>query len=146
MIFYFLSLIFIILAGFSNSIMDTIRFRFDRTIFSKIKNPKWMDWVDPKLSWDNKWKTKKAIEEKFPGSSTYLVFITDLWHFAQALMILFFILSGISLIPFALSSCTLLTFILKYPILSIITHILLCFFAFGGTFELFWNKIWIKKK
>tara|TARA_R110000868_G_scaffold247696_1_gene504076 strand:- start:118 stop:435 length:318 start_codon:yes stop_codon:yes gene_type:complete len=39
-------------------------------------------------SWRNKWKNgDKRQGEKFPFSSTILVFLTDRWHFAQSLFL-----------------------------------------------------------
>ena len=39
-------------------------------------------------SWRNKWKNgNKSEGEKFPFSSTILVFLTDRWHLAQSLFL-----------------------------------------------------------
>lgn len=59
-----------------------------------------INWMDKETSWMNKWKLggtvpndkrpwyyfglyKPKLKEKFPFSSTILVFLTDFWHFAQ---------------------------------------------------------------
>jgi hypothetical protein len=117
-------------AGFFNSIMDVIRFKWKDCIFSKIKNPKLLDWISPAVSWKNKWKDDTYKEEKFLGSSTIFVFLTDLWHFAQFIMIL----------------CFLFAIILYNPVINIWIDLILMYFIFGGTFELFYSKIWNKKK
>lgn len=89
-----ISAIFFILAGICNAIMDKILFHWDRSIF---KGSKWEWWANPETSYRNKWKngSNSLGGEKFPGSSTIFVWITDLWHFAQSLMITFFLLGAI---------------------------------------------------
>lgn len=91
-------------AGMSNAIMDIIDFHFYESVFRKWK------WCDPKRSWLNKWKTtvsERAGEmpilnykghwyylglytskylERFPYSSTVLVFTTDAWHLSKWIM------------------------------------------------------------
>jgi hypothetical protein len=139
-----IAFIFFALAGFFNSIMDTLRMHWKTSIFSNIKNPKLMDWVNPKLSWDNKWKTKKAIEERFKGSSTILVFVTDLWHFSQLMMFICFAFGAVTYIPvFTFLSFTICIFKLKLLISPI--DILILVSIIGVVFEFFWKKIWTKK-
>lgn len=85
-----ISLCFVILAGFSNSIMDTLKFRFFKSVLNN-ENAWYYKYVEPK-SWQNKWKNRDNKQgEAFWLSSTVLVFITDLWHFAQMIMKLSFI-------------------------------------------------------
>ena len=89
-----ISIIFLILAGFFNSIMDIIIHKWNKSIFSKIKNDKLLQFINPTLSWKNKWKNSDYKQgEKFIGSSTVFVMFTDLWHLCQFLMIVSFILS-----------------------------------------------------
>lgn len=122
-----ISIIFLILAGFFNSIMDIIVHKWSISIFSKIKNKKLLQFMNPKLSWMNKWKNKDYKQgEKFIGSSTVFVMFTDLWHLCQFLMIVSFILSTIFYIP-----------IMDNNILNIIIHYL----AFSLSFNLFYYKI-----
>lgn len=50
----------------------------------------YMDYLQFKYidSWRNKWKNgNKSEGEKFPFSSTILVFLTDRWHLAQSLFL-----------------------------------------------------------
>jgi len=122
-----ISIIFLILAGFFNSIMDIIVHKWDISIFSKIKNDKLLQFINPTLSWINKWKNNNYKQgEKFIGSSTIFVMFTDLWHLCQFLMILSFIISTIFYIP-----------IMDNTILNIIIHYL----AFTLSFNLFYYKI-----
>lgn len=124
-----IAFLFIALAGFFNSIMDKIRFHWKKSIFSNIKNPRVLDWVSPKLSWDNKWKSVRAEKEKFPGSSTVFVWLTDLWHFAQFMMICCFILAALFYVP----------------VLGMWWDFIIMYTIFGTTFELFYSKVWSKK-
>ena len=122
-----ISIIFLILAGFFNSIMDIIVHKWNISIFSKIKNEKLLQFINPKLSWTNKWKNNDYKQgEKFIGSSTVFVMFTDLWHLCQFLMIISFIVSTIFYIP-----------IMDNSILNIIVHYL----AFTLSFNLFYYKI-----
>ena len=125
-----ISIIFLILAGFFNSIMDIIVHKWDISIFSKIKNDKLLQFINPKLSWTNKWKNNNYKQgEKFIGSSTVFVMFTDLWHLCQFLMIVSFIISTTFYIP-----------IMDNSILNIIIHYL----AFTLSFNLFYYKIFKK--
>ena len=122
-----ISIIFLILAGFFNSIMDIIVHKWDISIFSKIENEKLLQFINPQQSWMNKWKNKDYKQgEKFIGSSTVFVMFTDLWHLCQFLMIISFIVSTIFYIP-----------IMDNSILNIIIHYL----AFTLSFNLFYYKI-----
>ena len=94
-----LSLLFMIIAGGFNAVMDKIAFTFSSSIF-KDRNP--MFW-DVSQSWKNQWKWpleaftgwwyfglyKPKYQEHFPYSTTMLVMFTDAWHLAKAMMLLF---------------------------------------------------------
>ena len=125
-----ISIIFLILAGFFNSIMDIIVHKWSISIFSKIKNEKLLQFINPKQSWMNKWKNKDYKQgEKFIGSSTVFVTFTDLWHLCQFLMILSFLLSTIFYVS-----------IMDNSISNIIIHYL----SFTLSFNLFYYKIFKK--
>ena len=88
-------------------------------------------WVDPTYSWVNKWKwdgTRK-IGEKFFGSTTIFVFVTDLWHLSKFFMLLF--ITG--------------AVVFYHPIFNWWADLLLIYSIFTVTFELFYSKILIKK-
>ncbi len=103
------SLFLVILASIFNSAMEVLFTRYKTSIFKKY-NPLWWD---PKISWEYKWKiplqppTKKwyyfgvypQYEERFPYSSTILVFLTDAWHFFKSLMLFFVMLSIVNYQP-----------------------------------------------
>lgn len=124
-----ISFIFIIIASIANSIMDKIRFHWNKSIFSNIENPKILKWVKPSLSWVNKWENKEAKKEKFIGSSTIFVFVTDLWHLAQFIML----------------SCLFFAVVFYEPVFGLFIDFFICHFLFGGFFSLFFDWIWVKK-
>ena len=131
-----LSILFLSLAGICNAIMDSILFHWDKSIF---KGSKLEWWANPEVSYKNKWKNHSNSEdgEKFPGSSTIFVFITDLWHFAQSFMITFFAL-GVLLYDG-------IVVIKGYPLVSLLIDFVILKGVLSLTFELFWSKI-LKKK
>lgn len=81
-----ISLILIIIASFAKAVMDTINFHWYDSIFKNIKNQKWREWTNPEQSYALKWKNYTPESgEAFWGSSTIFVWLTDLWHLAQAI-------------------------------------------------------------
>lgn len=77
----------LVLAAGANATMDTLSFRYDRSVFAAL--PAQRQWLDPRVSWTNKWKDgDQARGEAFPLSSTALVGLTDAWHLAKSLMLL----------------------------------------------------------
>jgi hypothetical protein len=61
------------LAGLAEGMMDKIQFRLPNRW---IGNRFW----DPAISWMNKWDFWEEGKERFLGSSTAFVFLTDGWH------------------------------------------------------------------
>jgi len=121
------SLFLIILAALFNSVMDTLKFRFERSIFNR---PGWWRRFCGPQSWRNKWKIILPPKERFLFSSTFLVFLTDGWHFAQFVMLKAFMLAVVLYKP-------LVVWWADFIIFSIV---------YGLTFELFFSKIWKQKK
>lgn len=124
-----ISIILLILAGIFNACMDVLRFKFNNSIFSRCKN---QQWVNPSLSSQNKWKYNELgiwQGEKFFGSSTFLVFVTDLWHFCKHLMLI----------------CLMLTVIFYHPIVNWWADFIILFCSFTVPFELFYSKVLILK-
>jgi hypothetical protein len=76
-----LAFVLIVLSGASEGIMDVLDHAFHRSIFKKL-NPQWWN---PEVSWENKWKGKNLTKERFLGSATIFVFVTDAWHLFKAL-------------------------------------------------------------
>lgn len=113
--------------------MDTIQFHHKESIFFKIKGPFWNLWFNPSESWKLKWKNGDPFQgERFPGSSTIFVWITDAWHFFQMMMLSAFQISIILAILLNIK-ITILIGIIIFTSMKVI---------YGGIFELFWKYIW----
>lgn len=124
------SILFFIIAGILNAIMDTTRFCWNSSIFNKIKNYKLFKFCNPQASQGNKWKNSDPKQgEKFFGSSTFLVWTTDLWHACKALMILALVLGAVT----------------YTVILNPLVDVILLYFVFTVSFEVFFSKVFIKK-
>ena len=128
-----LSILFLALAGMCNAIMDKINFHWDDSIF---KGSKLEWWANPDVSYKNKWKNNSNSlgGEKFPGSSTVFVWVTDLWHFAQSFMITFFVLGtlfyGDGIVTIFGSNW-----------INMVCDLIILKGAFSLSFELFWSVI-----
>ena len=113
------------LAGICNACMDTIRYHWTTSIFFSL-NTKYQQWFRPTLSWRNKWKNGDPNEgERFLGSSTVFVWLTDFRHFAKLLMLLFISLA----------------IVFYHPVYEWWTDIPIMYITFTGIFELFFSKI-----
>jgi len=121
-----MNILFIILAGICNGVMDTLFTRYDLSVFKNFNPLFW----DPKESWINKWSTPYVPnKEKFLFSSTILVFLTDAWHLFKALMI-GFIMLGI---------------VCYKPVFGFVIDFFLLYTLFTGTFTLCYDYI-LKRK
>jgi hypothetical protein len=73
--------IFVLIAGFFEGVMDTLQFHYSRSVFRLFKNQ--LFW-DPEKSWQNKYKDGDFSKgPRFPFSTTFLVGLTDGWHMAK---------------------------------------------------------------
>lgn len=130
-----ISLILCLVLGILDAAKDIITFRFKQSVFYNLNHQFW----DPLISWKNKYKVPLTpykpkwyypifapkLEERFPFSTTALVFLTDAWHLLKALYIV-----------------TILSAIFFYSqIISFSADIILCFCAYSFTFNLFESKI-----
>jgi hypothetical protein len=114
-------------AGVFNACMDVSRTRYDTSVFRFWRN---QNWVNPALSWPNKWKPDSRTGDLI--MSTVLVWVTDFWHLCKMLMIICFTLGAVFYQPvFGFSKWWL--------------DLLILYFTFTGTFELFFSKVLIKK-
>lgn len=115
-----ISIILIFIAGILNACMDKLRFHYSTSIFSKWSN---QNWVNPSLSWVNKWKPKSKIGDMI--MSTVLVWVTDFWHLCKMLMLLFLFLS----------------IVLYQPLFNWWIDFFIFYCTFTITFELFFSKV-----
>jgi hypothetical protein len=86
----YLTYIFLLFAGVFKGLMDLLSFRYNESVFSNFNKYYW----NAEYSWSNKWKNNNpANGERFPLSSTILVFVTDGWHLFQWIFLKFIFLS-----------------------------------------------------
>ena len=65
------------IAGMFKAGMDIMQFKYDNSIFYNLPQ-KYQFWFNPAISWKNKYKNGDSEQgEKFFGSSTVFVWITD---------------------------------------------------------------------
>lgn len=126
MLLIVVTIILVCIAGISNAIMDILQHKFKLSIFynSKFNELFW----NPRKSWKNKWTwSNGALKEKFLGSSTVFVFVTDAWHLFQ----------------FIYNTCWQLAISIHtpYPVVSFVVLKTLN----SGVFELFYKYI-LKKR
>ena len=125
---WYISIILMIIAGIFNAIMDVLKTRYNTSIFASWPN---QNWLKPSLSWVNKWKNgDRSQGERFLGSSTFLVWITDFWHLAKMIM----------------QACISAAIILYSPIYKWWTDIFIMYCSFTIPFELFYSRFFIKKQ
>jgi len=80
---FVIGIILIILAGICKAVMDTVADHYDNSIFASKDFNKYF-W-DKSISWMNKYKNDMPPRERFWGSTTIFVFVTDAWHLFQFL-------------------------------------------------------------
>lgn len=66
--------------------MDMLQFKYEQSIFAELNRPQFWN---PALSWKNKYEDydKGELGEKFFGSKSVLVFLTDGWHLLKVGML-----------------------------------------------------------
>lgn len=116
--------LFIIISGMLNATMDVLKVRYKTCIFSDWKN---QQWINPGLSWVNKWKPDSEIGDKI--MSTVLVWVTDMWHMVKMLMLV----------------CISLAIVFYVPMFSFWLDAIIFYCLFTITFEIFFSTILIKK-
>jgi hypothetical protein len=125
----------LIVSAIGKAVMDTLRFHFSGSVFSKHACN---IFVDPSVSWENKYRNGDPDQgERFPGSTTIFVFTTDLWHLSQFLFLRLFFAAiicyhlspGASVLVYDLGFWNMA---IDYVALSAL---------FGATFTVFYSKI-----
>jgi len=125
---WWISIILMIFAGICNSVMDVLKTRYNNSIFASWPN---QTWLKPSLSWVKKWKDGNPKKgERFLGSSTVFVWLTDFWHLAK-----FFMLLGIAF-----------SIVLYQPIVAWWIDWFILYCAFTIPFEIFYSKVLVKKR
>lgn len=114
-------------AGFCEGVMDKLQFHYHKSIFANLKNN--LFW-NPEYSWKNKYKNGNPVEgERFRFSTTFLVSLTDGWHFFKLLRNLCLFIS----LP--------LTGFLIHDVNGAITFILIARAIYGVGFWLAYYKV-----
>ena len=136
-------LLLLIAAGIGKAIMDVTRFRFATSVFAKYVNS---FWVNPEISWRNKYKNRDPQQgEAFPGSTTIFVFVTDLWHFSQFIFLRCILFVPVFYALFSRHYTTLSGFCgLHHWSMWIVDYVFLSA-VFGLTFTLFYSIVFKKK-
>jgi hypothetical protein len=92
------SILFLLVAGFANAVMDTLVHHFSTSVFRIYTTNRW---YNPMLSYDNRHHVTVHILHLLPEQlnrkivfniiaflvSTTFVWLTDLWHFAKFFMV-----------------------------------------------------------
>jgi hypothetical protein len=121
-------------AGVAKAVMDKLQFHWERSIF-KLDPERWPpEWWNPALSWSRKYREGSMTEERFPGSKTVFVGLTDAWHGAQLVQHLA-LFTGISV---GVAGCS--------STLEIIGVVVTQRVLFGVLFELFFKRVLEQKK
>lgn len=126
-----ISLLFWCLAAACCAVMDTLQYHFySSKIYYTLRKPTQSYWWNPEFSWKNKYI------DRYPpnGLRKWLWFdvpFTDGWHTFKSLMIVFICVSVATFEP-----------LIDSPIINIIIYGT----AWNVIFNLFYNKILIKKK
>ena len=87
-------LILAFLAGVSNAFMDRTKHlsSWIGSTWYNLESGWWYDYAHPQVSWKRKYKNgRKQDGPRFFLSTTFFVFLTDAWHFSQAMWRRFFI-------------------------------------------------------
>jgi len=135
-ILFSIYILFIIISGASEAVMDKIQFHYNKSIFLQFK--KQLFW-DPSMSWKNKYKNGDPKQGcKFIFSTTYFVFATDAWHLFKFLKNTF-IFASIGIAMYA-QTCALKDFDLS-KILTILLFVILGRAFYGLSFNLCFDKI-----
>jgi hypothetical protein len=92
--------------GILKAVMDALAFEKNgnASIFAVDENKKLSYWqiyfTFNRISYQNKYSDIKKLTPRFPGSTTIFVFITDLWHTCQFLILKLFVIAIIIYTPY----------------------------------------------
>lgn len=85
-----ISVFAVLLMAAASAVMDKLWFHYDKSIWAESKRQQFWN---PRISWKNKYKADGKTP-RFPGATTWLVFLTDGWHLAKT-----FLTAGLALMP-----------------------------------------------
>jgi hypothetical protein len=130
-----ITLILLAIAGVFNAIYEILFTSYKYSVFSNLDPQYW----DPKTSWKYKWKYplrpapvkwyyfvfQPRYKERFPYSSTILVWLTDAWHLFKALML----------------GCLMGAIVFYTPIIHPLLDFVIFYITFTFTFTIFYEYI-----
>ena len=123
-----ITITFITLAAIFNSLMDTVSFHYQESIF--MDYPKFRQFLDANFSWQNKYKNRDYKQgRRFFGSTTFLVWLTDGWHLFKCAVLL----------------CFCIAIVFYKPLTNPLLDIFIFYTWFGIVFELFFAYV-LKKR
>lgn len=127
-----LAVLFISVSAIGKAGMDILQFKYHDFKFKDKLNP---NFWNPSISWKNKYKNLDVSQgEKFLGSTTIFVFLTDGWHLCQFVFLNSLFISALFLFPLYSANLNLIT----------ISILVVLRIVFGLVFTLFYKKIFIK--
>lgn len=139
---FLLSFIFFILAAICNALMDVLQFHWQtQKLYFR-----WIDKVNdqfwnPSISWTNKYIDNDPNKPfKYKGIWGWMSNFLDAWHLFKMIMIFCFAFS-IIFFPFAFRFC-----VFSSSLLNGILWLAILGAFWNGSFWLFFNRIFVKKK
>lgn len=140
-------IVLVFFAGMSSGVLDTITHRWSSSVFAEYPDHYDRDWWYPGVgdpnggSWMNKYKDwPEDTSARFFGSKTFLVFVTDAWHFFKFLYNTFFTLA--ILLPFVLPiRSTFKPLPLYQKVILVIALFAVLKVAFSGGFMILWTTL-----
>ena len=115
------SLVFLSLAAICNSVIDTVSFHYEKSIFYNLFL---REWWDSRISWNNKYNTDSTRKKWLWGLINKPVQFTDAFHFFKMLMIMFIVIA-----------------IVTYKGMELWYYLPLSYIAWNGTFVLFYKYL-----
>ncbi|MDZ7877071.1 MAG: hypothetical protein U5L45_05345 [Saprospiraceae bacterium] len=132
-----LVLLIICLTGVFDAVKDTLSHHYAQSVFKELNGKFW----DASVSWCNKWKDCESGTERFPLSSSVLVFMTDGWHLMK------FLINRLTMICPAFLLMATIEFdskLLNNLLIKFLFFWILCLCIQASVFHLFYHYILIK--
>ena len=125
-----ISAILIIASSIAKSVMDTLNFHYDTSIFARSK---YRDFLDPAISWKRKYKNGDPKQgERFWGSSRWFSFVTDGWHLFQCVHLSAFFASLAIMVTSGMS---------EHKLIAGLAAFVASYLIYGFVFELFFGDL-----
>ena len=123
--------------GMADAVKDTLAHHYSESVFSGMKSTFW----DANLSWCNKWRDCKSGDERFLGSSSVFVFLTDGWHLMKFFMNRLWLLFPTFILTFLVDQSNKL---IKYSLVKALVIYLVLALVQDSVFNLFYHFLLLK--